>query len=254
MPRHRFSFFILVLITTMIYACSSNGTKKPNFSSEADSKAYELGKRTYVKLKKYNEIDNDPQTNAYVACVTDRLVSVMHSNYQDIPWQVTVFDNDTPDAFALPSGHIGINTGLLTLAQTQDQLAAIISHEMAHIVADHINQRIDAYLQTRAGLNPVAATNGKRKMKTAAALGAGSYYEMDMPFDDTQETEGDIISMEYMAKAGFNPQASIKFWEKMQNTTHPTTSVRIQEMKDIYPFAERWYKRAVEEGGVANCS
>lgn len=227
-----------------------------------DSALNSMGAQSYEKLKKNEKIDTNSKTNRYVKCIVDNLIPVIDERYRDISWEVTVFVDDTANAFALPGGKIGVNTGMLKVATTQDELAAVIGHEIAHVVARHSNERASSQLATAAALNMVAAGSGNHNAQIAAALGTGAYYGIQLPFSRTQESEADIIGLNYMAKAGFNPQASITLWQKMGEEggkrppefllTHPSSQTRIKRLEEHMSAALEYYRAAEQSPQCKN--
>lgn len=227
-----------------------------------DSTLNKMGVQSYEKLKTNEKIDTNPQTNQYVQCIADALIKFTPEPYRNMNWEVTVFVDDTANAFALPGGKIGVNTGMLKVAHTPNELAAVIGHEIAHVVARHGNERASSQVATAAAVNIVAAGSGNHSAQIAAALGAGAYFGLALPFSRTQESEADIIGIDYMAKAGFNPEASVTLWEKMgQNDknnppefllTHPSSKTRIARLQAHMPEALEYYKASKHKQACKN--
>lgn len=158
-----------------------------------------------------------------------------------------VFDSDQVNAFALPGGKIGVYTGLLNVAVNQDQLATVIGHEVAHVLADHSNERLSQSQLANTGLSITSVALGSSEYKqyqgmTMAALGLGVQYGVILPYGRTQESEADIVGLEYMAKAGFDPNQSVDLWKNMAKasggnqppellSTHPSHSTRIKDLQ-----------------------
>lgn len=254
---------LTALSTLLLVGCSTSPAGRSQFTMMPDSFMNQMGVQSYEKIKKDTEIDTDPKTNRYVQCIADNLTKVVKEEYQGPDWEVTVFVDDSANAFALPGGKIGVNTGMLKVATTQDQLAAVIGHEIAHVMARHSNERASTQIATALGVNALVATTGNQNAQIAAALGAGAYYGIQLPFSRGQESEADIIGINYMAKAGFNPQASVKLWEKMDAEggqrppefmlTHPSSKTRIQRLEENMPAAMDLYNKAKAAGHKPNC-
>jgi predicted Zn-dependent protease len=223
----------------------------------------QMGVQAYEKIKKETKIDTDPKINAYVRCIADDLLKVVQEEGSKTTWEVTVFVDETANAFALPGGKIGVNTGMLKMATTQDELAAVLGHEIAHVIAKHSNERASTKLATGLGINIAAATTGSRGAQVAAALGAGAYFGIELPFSRTQESEADVLGLIYMSKAGFDPLSSVKLWEKMQAEkgksppefllTHPTSETRIKRLEEKMPEALELYHEALKKGIKPAC-
>ncbi|MDF1813380.1 MAG: M48 family metallopeptidase [Verrucomicrobiales bacterium] len=208
-------------------------------------------------MKTQLRIYENPQINQIVQKVGHRLAKVIPvSNAQ---WEFVIFDDPAPNAFALPGGKVGINTGLFEIAENEAGLAAVIGHEVAHIVARHSGERLT------------------RGVISAGAVAAGSYYlnkkaEVDprlaslllsgfaavnyKAHSREQELEADRLGSLYMARAGFDPCESVRLWERFaayrERTglaegssllrSHPVDSLRIEKLKEYLPHAMKEYR------------
>ncbi|GAL03329.1 Zn-dependent protease [Photobacterium aphoticum] len=130
---------------------------------------------------------------------------------------MVVFDSDQVNAFALPGGKIGVYTGLLKVAKNQDQLATVIGHEVAHVIAQHSNERLSRTQMADIGLelSSLAISGTQYHGAAMAGLGLGVQYGVLMPYGRAQESESDIVGLRLMAEAGFDPNASIDLWKNM---------------------------------------
>ncbi len=125
----------------------------------------------------------------------------------------------TPNAFAQPGGKLGVLAGMLPVARTPDQLAAVIAHEIAHVLADHSNERLTQELAVQGGLMLVdlfaEEPASLRHEVLRHALGIGAAYGLLLPYSRNQEREADHIGRDLMARAGFDPRASVMLWRNM---------------------------------------
>jgi predicted Zn-dependent protease len=179
---------------------------------------------------------------------------------------VTVFQDKAANAFALPGGKIGVNTGLLEVATNPHQLATVIGHEIAHVQAHHGNARMSASYATQAGLTlaqVLAGASSPEKQQLIGLLGAGAQVGVLLPYGRSQESEADRLGLEYMARAGFDPQESVNLWRNMSETsgsqppeflsTHPAHGTRIQQLEAQMPTALNLYRQAQAQGKTPNC-
>ena len=129
----------------------------------------------------------------------------------------------------------------------QDQLATVIGHEVAHVLADHSNERLSQSQIANTGLSITSVALGASEYKqyqgmTMAALGLGVQYGVILPYGRTQESEADVVGLEYMAQAGFDPNQSVNLWQNMAKasggnqppellSTHPSHSTRIKDLQ-----------------------
>lgn len=236
-----------LLVAAGLTACSASPTGRNQILMFSDQEMSSLGARSFDQMKKDIPLSEDKKINAYVQCVAKHVTDVIPPQPGFQNWEVVVFESDQVNAFALPGGKIGVYTGLLKVAKNQDQLATVIGHEVAHVLADHSNERLSQSQLANAGLSlaniAIAASEYREyHQMTMAALGIGVQYGVILPYGRTQESEADIVGLDYMAKAGFNPNQSIDLWKNMSAasggnqppeffSTHPSHSTRIKELQ-----------------------
>ncbi|WP_298441283.1 M48 family metallopeptidase [uncultured Ferrimonas sp.] len=232
----------------------------------------QMGDQSFAQIKQKEQLSTNKAINQYVQCVTAALTKPEHlravDDSQQEQWDLVVFDSDQVNAFALPGGHIGVYTGLLKAAQTPDQLAAVIGHEIGHVLADHGNEQVSRGQATNLGLQVIEAALGasgsQNQGMIMAGLGLGAQVGILLPFGRQQESESDVIGLELMARAGFDPAASIALWQNMAKasggnapmefmSTHPAHDTRINELSKRQPEAQGLYKQAQQQGYQPQC-
>ena len=251
--------FILIGIT----ACATSPTGQPQLHLFPEDQVAEMGKAAYQEIKQKTPISQDAGLNQYVQCVAQAITRVVAP---DTSWEVTVFQDKAANAFALPGGKIGVNTGLLEVATNQHQLATVIGHEIAHVQADHGNARMSASSATQTGLalvQIIAGAASPQKQQLIGLLGAGAQVGILLPYGRSQESEADHLGLEYMARAGFNPQESVNLWRNMAEgsgsqppeflSTHPSHGTRIEQLEAQMPTALNLYRQAQSQGRTPNC-
>ncbi|HSG53091.1 MAG TPA: M48 family metallopeptidase, partial [Rheinheimera sp.] len=134
----------------LIAACAQSPTGRRQIMLFNDVELGKMGAQTFETMKAETPISKDARVNNYVKCVTNSLLLVTDSDMRNQNWEIVVFESDQVNAFALPGGKIGVYTGLLKVAENQDQLAAVIGHEIGHVIAGHSNERLstDQAVQT----------------------------------------------------------------------------------------------------------
>jgi predicted Zn-dependent protease len=168
-----------------------------------------------------------------------------------------VFDAPkTVNAFALPGGKVGVYSGLLNLAKTDDELAIVMGHEIGHVTARHGAERMtEGLLAAGVGLVLDAATQSSQNRD----LVLGGYGLLSggglLAFSRAHESEADYIGIRYAAKAGYNPRAAITFWQSMEQegksgrmpaflSTHPSNERRIADLQQWMPTVMPLYEKA----------
>ncbi|BDM63375.1 Zn-dependent protease [Shewanella sp. NFH-SH190041] len=233
---------------------SPTGRGQTLLYSEQDMQ--QLGRASFSQMKQSLTINRNPVLNAYVDCIAGRIIAALPGERQ--PWEVVLFDSPQVNAFALPGGYIGVYTSMLRVANTPDELAAVISHEVAHVLSNHGNEQASRADIKGMGLKLVdlALDLGEveNRQMCMAALGLGAEVGISLPFGREQETEADIIGLELMARAGFNPKAAISLWQNMARasqgeplellSTHPSHDSRIEELAAQIPKVEGAYREA----------
>jgi predicted Zn-dependent protease len=256
-----------ILLLIMIAGCSISPLGRSQLQLFSPDALAAMGDSAFDSIAAETPRIDDPAVNRYVACVADHLLETIPDTDAG-NWELTVFDSPEKNAFALPGNKIGVFAGMLDTATTQDQLAAVIGHEIAHVVADHGNERVSTNFAADTGLQlaSVIATNsaGTESQTLIALLGVGTQVGILLPFSRVQEEEADLLGLDYMAHAGFDPAASIELWKKMQVaadsatppeilSTHPATGSRIADLSVRLPAATEAYRRARSSGQRPDC-
>lgn len=168
------------------------------------------------------------------------------SNIESQDWDFVVFDNPEVNAFVLPGGKVGFFRGLLDLVSSDDEVAAVVGHEVAHVSARHAAERMSQQMALQLGLNVAAAAlsqeYGENAEAIAGALGAGVMYGVILPYSRMHELEADALGVKLMSGAGFDPAGALSFWRRMLNngeqavewlSTHPADGRRLESLAVI---------------------
>ena len=163
---------------------------------------------------------------------------------------------------------MAINRGLLTQLNSEAELAAVLGHEVAHVTAHHANERASRGDLTSYGVEVLAIILGggyyNQTQGAYSALSTANTLGLMNAFSRKQETEADVIGLEYMAKAGFDPRESVELWKNMNAagqtkipefmSTHPSGDTRIESLIDEYPKALALYNEAQAAGRIPDCN
>ncbi len=250
----------------LLTGCQESPTGRNQLALVPQPVMADLGSKSFEEIKARNVIVSDSGFNKVVRCISQYLVRAAENQYPAAPmphsWEVVVFDSNTPNAFALPGGKIGVHSGLLRVANSPDQLAAVIGHEIAHVLADHGNERLTQELGVKAGLFLVGLFTESEVAdeQLQHALGVGAELGITLPFSRAHEEEADLMGLNIMASAGFRPEESIALWRNMAKTssrepleflsTHPNHSSRIDALSAQMDQARALFGRAIP----ARCS
>jgi predicted Zn-dependent protease len=264
MQRLTVSFrFLTFIVVLQLCACATSPTGRRQLKLFPENQMAQMGIASYVQMKEQTPLSKDKFTIKYVSCVADAITRETGSPYQ---WEVNVFDDRAVNAFALPGGKIGVYTGLLQIANTQHQLAAVIGHEVAHVLASHGNERVSVTFAADSGLKIAQLLAGEptqQKAQLLGLLGLGAQVGILLPYGRTQESEADILGLDYMAKAGFDPRQSVVLWENMSKaggkkppellSTHPSNRTRINGLNSRMETAMALYRQARANNKRPNC-
>lgn len=241
----------------LIAACATSPTGRSQLRLVSDAEIDQMGIAAFQQLKTKTPPSRDARISSYVTCVASAITREVSGGRA---WEVQVFEGKQVNAFALPGGKIGVYTGLLKVAQTQGQLAAVIGHEVSHVIAGHSASRVSNQMASQLGVAIASAASGV----DPNMIGMGANLLLVLPFSRGDETEADIIGQELMARAGFDPQQSIALWQNMARagggappefmSTHPATDNRIRGLEAQLPKTMPLYEQARAQGKTPRCS
>lgn len=264
--RRRLSVALLAVSTLVLAGCYTvPETGRQSFIVITPGEESQLGATEFANIKAKEKISSDPKYNEQVTRVGRRIADAVGSQLPSAKWEFVVFDAPkTVNAFALPGGKVGVYTGLLNLCDSDDELATVMGHEIGHVTARHGAERMsEAMLIGLGALVVDAATQSKtNNTRNAWLIGYGAVVGVgvSMKFSRNHESEADHIGVRYAAKAGYDPRASITFWQKMAKqksrpggvvgavmelvSTHPVDAERIQQLQAWMPEVMPLYETA----------
>lgn len=268
MGRHPFgniAWLAAVAASTFLAACATSPLGRDQLILFPQGEMQQMGAAAFQQIKEQTPGSDRQSVNQYVACVAERVTAVVDDR-ESGDWEVSVFEQDQVNAFALPGRKIGIFTGLLDVAGNQHQLATVVAHEVAHVLAQHGNERLSTQYATSTGLDLVAMVAGSdstAKRTALGLLGLGAQVGVLLPFSRTQETEADVMGLELMARAGFEPGESVDLWRNMMArsegappeflSTHPSGESRIDVLQRHLPQARELAEQARAAGRQPEC-
>lgn len=245
--------FSLLLLTVGVFACASGPKFIPQDFLQEQAAAQ------FTEMKRSGRVSDDPKYNAQVRRVGAQLANALGSDLPQANWEYVVFKDDSVNAFAMPGGKIGVHTGLLDLVSSDDELAAVLGHEIAHVTLEHANQRMSAEVLRAVGMFGVAYGTRNEDEETQnllmTAYGLGTQVGIMLPYSRSHELQSDELGLKYAARAGYNPEAALQFWSKMEQasgggappeflSTHPGYNNRLERLRDAMPEAMEIYQKA----------
>ncbi len=221
----------------------------------------ELSAQSYNKsiqeARKRGVLDTNKAQLNRLKNISNRLIAQVGSYRPDAArwqWEVHTIKSNQLNAFVMPGGKVMFYTGIIErLNLTDDEIAAIMGHEMAHALREHSRERLSREYATQTGIGVAASVFGLTQDQAQLANLAGDF-GLSRPHSRTQESEADQTGLELMARAGYNPQAAITLWQKMQRasqgeppqflSTHPTSGNRIAQMQALMPKVMPLYQQS----------
>ncbi|KJV05640.1 M48 family metallopeptidase [Methylocucumis oryzae] len=253
---------IYIALTAMLLsACTTSPTGRTQLVMMPDTQVNQMGLKAFSQLKQKTPISRNAAYNRLTHCVASAITQQVGGGR----WEVVVFQDKTYNAFALPGNKIGVHTGLIQLINgNQDQLAAVIGHEVGHVLAKHSNERASQQLAVQQGMSIAQQSGMVESNAMMGLLGLGAQYGVLLPFSRTQESEADEIGQNLMAKAGFDPRQSVALWQKMAQasggqqtvefmSTHPSDTTRMQDLQQHMASAVATYQQAQATGRRPHC-
>ena len=261
---------LALAVTAVVAGCATTTSptgRTQRVGAVSQEQLNQLGAEAFAQAKAQTPQSTSSQQTAYVRCVVNAVVRELPATAQG-GWEVALFADNSPNAFALPGGKVGVHTGIFTVAKNQDQLAAVIAHEIGHVISRHHDERITRQMGAQTGLGILGALIGSRYGQGAANTvgqvgGAAAQGLILLPNNRTQETEADIVGQQLMARAGFDPRQAVNLWQNMISasasrapeflSTHPDPRSRLSELEARAGGLVATYQQARASGRSPNC-
>jgi predicted Zn-dependent protease len=250
---------VTALLAATLVGCEANpvsGRKQLVLVSEeqAQASSAQAYVQTISAAQKQGKLSTDPAINARVKRITDRLVAqakVMYPPSRDWEWSVAVIDEPTLNAWCMPGGKMAIYTGIIRkLSLTDDEIAQIMGHEITHALLGHGRERMSRAIAMQGGMAIGSLVAGR----DLSILAPVADIAITLPNSREGETEADRYGIELAARAGYDPRAAVRLWEKMSQasgngapqflSTHPAPGNRIQALNALVPQMMPVYEKA----------
>ncbi len=265
---------MIAAIALLIFAALScktvplTGRKQLSLIPESDMMALSLTE--YGKFLKANKISTDKTKTDMVKRVGTRISKAVESymaqhglsaDLKGYQWEFNLVESSEVNAWCMSGGKVVVYTALLPIAQNDEGLATVLGHEIAHAVARHGSERMSDQMLVQLGSSTLSAAMASKPTETQqlamAAFGAGAQYGVMLPFSRKHEYEADYMGLIFMAMAGYDPNQSVGFWQRMAQkggaktpeflSTHPVDENRIAKIKEKLPEALAYYNKSVKK-------
>ena len=253
-------------------ACSTVGlTGRKQLNLVSESEILSASQTEYQNYMKTAKLSTDAQATAVVKNVAQRIATAAMTYLQtsgqtadmsNYAWEFNLVQDNERNAFCMPGGKIVVYQGMLTLigngADRDDELAAVIGHEVGHAIAKHGNERASQQMVASLGSSVLGAVVSNKSQQVqqavAVAYGLGAQYGALLPFSRKQELEADYIGIVLATMAGYDASAAVTLWQKMEAaststnaefmSTHPSSSTRIEQLQKDIPKVKAKYGAA----------
>lgn len=273
MKRGNLHLTLIMFVTALLLqSCGSVPfTGRRQLQLVSDEEVIALSLQQYQEFMRSAPVEKGTNNAQMVSRIGSRIAEAVKTFYtnnglsaelSNYAWEFSLVKENSVNAFAMPGGKVVIYTGLLPVTQTEDALAVVVGHEIAHVIARHSSERMSQQVALQYGGAIAGGLLGNSQATSQlgnAVFGLGAQYGVMMPYARKQEYEADEIGLILMAIAGYDPQVAVPFWTRMSQSsgsgqvpeflsTHPTDSKRIERIQSIMPDVLQYYKGA----GVKN--
>lgn len=243
--------------------CTTTETGRRQLNLVSAEQEMQLGLSAFDQLKQEVPISNDAEAKALVSRVGTRIAAQAADRLPNAQWEFVVFDSPEANAFCLPGGKVGVYTGLLPIAKNEAGLATVIGHEVAHASQHHGAERMSEAMAIQTLGQAVGGLTPQKYAQAAMiAFGLGAKVGRELPHSRKQESEADHVGLLYMARAGYDPEEAVNFWQRFADShsnqqgppaflrTHPLDAKRIAALQALLPEAKAEFRAAKGAGAT----
>ncbi len=259
--------FASILAVVFIWSCTKVPiTGRRQMKLLPDAKLIQLSTQEYSKFIAANTLMPASDSNTIMVKKVGNKIAAEIQKYlvaqkqakrlNGYKWEFNLIQSTTVNAWCMPGGKVVVYTGLLPVTKNEDGLAVVMGHEIAHAIANHGNERMSQQMAIQTGGKALAIAMDQSPAQTAAIFnqcyGIGSSLGA-LAYSRKHESEADKLGLCFMAMAGYDPNSSVAFWERMAKmggagapqilSTHPSDATRIKDIKEYMPKAMKFYKK-----------
>ncbi len=257
---------LLLTLFSLVWACSTVPlTGRRQFSLISDESIHALSFEQYDEFLKTNPVVTDSPDLWMVRRVGRRIQHGVEKYFEeqgmsrllkDYQWEFNLVEDDAINAWCMPGGKVVVYTGLLPVSRTEEGLAVVMGHEIAHAVARHGAERMSQQMALQMGGMALSEALAQKPEETqtlwSAVYGLGAQFSIMLPYSRLHESEADHLGLIFMALAGYNPETAVEFWQEMSRSggakppeflsTHPSDATRIADIQQWMPEALKYYR------------
>jgi predicted Zn-dependent protease len=274
--RSRSSHTLILVLSLTVAGCATVQTTRPGAVDierkqtmlVSEASVEQGAQQAYLgelqKASASGKLNTDPALTARIRRITDRLIPATATFRPDAPswkWEVNTLTTPEMNAYAMPGGKIMVYSGLVEKLQLSDgEIAAVLGHEIAHALREHTRERVSRVYEEQVALVGLAVLTGAGPgtMELADQVASATF---ELPHDRQQEAEADVMGLELMARAGYDPHEAISLWKKMMAaekseppqflSTHPASANRIADLESHMSRVLPLYLAASPKGSSA---
>ncbi|MBN1436076.1 MAG: M48 family metallopeptidase [Sedimentisphaerales bacterium] len=255
-------WFTLLMITAV--SCRQVPiTGRRQLSLVPNSVVFDMSFQEYQDFMASSKVSTDYDARAMVQRIGQRISSAVEDyasendfSLEGYEWEFNLVKDDAVNAWCMPGGKVVVYTGILPVTRDESGLAVVMSHEIAHAVAEHGNERMSQMLVAQMGAMSLSVALRQHPAATQElfmqAYGVGAQVGVLLPYSRLHESEADHMGLIFMAMAGYDPRVAPEFWQRMSDmrtsaeppqilSTHPSDATRIQNLNDYLPEAMEYY-------------
>lgn len=260
-------YIFLSALSVVLVSCSSvliTGRRQLNFVPDAE--ILSMSSQSYKQFIDSVPLSTNKTNTALVKKVGKNISAAVEeylrnnglsSEISNLSWEFNLVKDTSKNAFCMPGGKVVVFEGILPITKNEDGLAVVMGHEIAHAIAKHSNERLSQQMVAQFGAQLTDLLLSNKSEITRAGIntlyGIGVQYGVMLPYSRKQEYEADRLGLIFLAMAGYNPQESVAFWQRMAASssgsyieflsTHPSDENRIKKLQESLPEAMKYYKK-----------
>lgn len=261
----KIKYILYIILALFFIGCSHKApiTNRNQMILMSHEQELALGEKSYKNTLENSKVIENTQDANRVKNVGYKIARVV--NRSDYKWEFNLVNNEEKNAFCLPGGKVVIYTGILKVAKNDDQLATVMSHEIAHALARHGAERVSSGMVANGvqvlGNIIIGSQAPQLSQSFNIAYGLGAQYGILLPYGRMQENEADEIGIYLMHKAGYNIYEALNFWNNMSEgkkngneffSTHPSSNTRISNIKRVIKDIEKNQKQTLKRSIQVN--